>query len=358
LDFGAGFRVRADALGLQARYNFANRSQGANVYGSNDGTTWTLLTSRETTDTTAQGFAMETIPVRADVQGKSFQFFKVQVDDPGVPTDPAYPGLSSFSEMRIHGVRLETAQAISSATLSSSNPVPGQAVNGDTVTLDLVATQPLSAVTGAIEGINATVTSSDNQHWRATVVLPENVDYGRALRFAADYTTADGQVGSTVYQTTDGSTLQLWNNHVQIDAIARSWVDASTPQWPGTGTTADNGWRMFDGDITTATDTTTSNGWVTVTPADGSTLGIDAVRVRPRANFPARANGTVVQGSTDGGATWQTLVTITGITSDQQWYLFTLPQHESVPMVRILDEHGGNTNLAEVQLLQFHALPQ
>jgi hypothetical protein len=95
-----------------------------------------------------------------------------------------------------------------------------------------------------------------------------------------------------------------------------------------------------------------------VKPTDGSTLDIDAVRVRPRANFPARANGTVVQGSTDGGTTWQTFVTINGVTSDQQWYSFVLPQHESLPMVRILDEHGGNTDLAEVQFLQFHALPQ
>jgi hypothetical protein len=358
LDFGVGFQVRADAFGLQARYNFANRSQGANVYGSNDGTTWTLLTSRETTDTTAQGFVMETIPVRADVQGKTFRFFKVQVDHPGVPTDPAYPGLSSFSELRIHGVRLETAQAISTATLSSTNPEPGKAVNGDAVTLDLVATQPLSAVTASIEGVNALVTSSDNQHWQATALLPENVDYGRALRFVANYTTTAGQPGATVYQTTDGSTLELWNSHVQIVAVDRSWVNASTPAWPGTGTTADNGWRMFDGDVSTATDTTTANGWVTVTPTNGSALDVDAIRVRPRANYPARANGTTVQGSTDGGTTWQTLATITGVTIGQQWYTFTLPQHASVPTIRILDEHGGNTNLAEVQLLQFHGLPQ
>ncbi|MFC9693397.1 discoidin domain-containing protein [Kribbella sp. NPDC056951] len=350
LDFGAGFAVRADAFGLQARYNFGNRSQGANVYGSNDGTTWKLLTSRETTDTTAQGFAMETIPVRDDVRDKTFRFFKVQVDHPGVPTDPAYPGLSSFGELRIHGTRLETAQMISTATLSSSNPDPSTAVNGDTVTLDLVATQAIDAVSVAIEGVEAEVTSSDNQHWRATAVLPDDVDYGRALRFSADYTT-DGRPGATVFQTTDGSALALWNNHVRIMPVDRAWVNASTPAWPGTGSTADNGWRMFDGNLATATDTTSANGWVTVTPA--TPLEFDAIRVRPRVGFPARANGTTVQASNDSGATWQTLATINGVTSDQQWYVFALPQHVAAPMIRILDEHGGNTNVAEVQLLQF-----
>ncbi|MFJ8019303.1 putative Ig domain-containing protein [Streptomyces sp. NPDC096311] len=357
LDFGAGFRVQASAFGLQARYMFANRSMGANVYGSNDGQSWTLLTAHETTDTTAQNYAMETIPVRSEVKDQSFRFFKVQVDDPGVPNDPAYPGLSSFGEVRIHGTRIETVQALSSVKLSSDDAVAGQAVNGDTVTLDLVATQPLDKVDATIEGVAAKVTSTDSQHWQATAVLPDDVDYGRALRFTAEYTTADGRTGATVFQTTDGSSLQLWNTHVKVAGIKQAWVDASTPQWPGTGTTAANGWRMFDGDITTSTDTTTSNGWVTVVPTDGSALTFDAVRVHPRSGYASRANGTVLQSSTDGGATWQTVLTISGVTSDQQWYTFTPSKRQSIPMLRVLDDHGGNTDVAEVQLLQFDQLP-
>ncbi|GAA3774074.1 putative Ig domain-containing protein [Streptomyces phyllanthi] len=352
LDFGAGFRVRADAFGLQARYNFGNRSEGTNVYGSNDGDTWTLLTSRETTNTTPD-FRMETIPVLSEVQDRSFRFLKVQVDDPGVPTDPSYPGISSFSEFRIHGSRIETAQAVKSATLSSGNSDPGRAVNGDKVTLDLVATRSLADVDVRIEGIDAAVTSTDSEHWRATVVLPEDVDFARALRFTADYTTADGELGSTVFQTTDGSSLQLWNTHMVPVPIDPAWVDASTPQWPGTGTPAANGWRMFDGDIATYTDTTTANGWVTVKPTDGSSPALDAVMIRPRAKFANRANGTVLQGSTDGGNTWTTFLTISGVTSDEQWYTFKLPQRTVIPMLRVYDGHGGNTNLAEVQLLRF-----
>ncbi|MGI5459211.1 discoidin domain-containing protein [Streptomyces sp. CA-249302] len=356
MDFGAGFRVRADAFGLRARYNFANRSQGADVYGSNDGRTWTLLTSWETTNTTPK-FPMETIPVREQVKDESFRYLKVQVDDPGIPTDPNYPGLSSFSEFRIGGERVETARAVSSVSVSSDDADSGKAVNGDTVKLDLVATEPLAGVDAVIEGVTAKVTHTDDKHWQATAVLPDDVDFGRALRFSVDYTTADGRTGTTLTDTTDGSSLQLWNTHVTPVDVDKSWVDASSPQFPGTGTTAANGWRMFDGDLTTATDTTSGNGWVSVAPTDGSPLTVDAVMVRPRANFVGRGNGTLVQSSTDGGQTWKTLVTITGMTSDQDWYTFKLPQRTQTPLLRIYDGHGGFTNLAEVRLMRYDPTP-
>lgn len=351
LDFGEGYQASAEAFGLQARYNFANRSQGANVYGSRDGRTWILLTGQETTNTAAAGFALETLPVRDEVRGERFRYFKVQVDHPGVPTDPAYPGISSFSEFRIHGERVEVARAVTSATVSSSNPESATARNGDTVSLDLVASEPLAEVLAVIEGTVATVTSPDGTHWRAEAVLPADVGFGRDVQFTVDYTTAAGSPGATVTATTDGSRLALWNSAITRVPVAQAWVDASTPAWPGTGTTQQHAWRMFDQETTTYSDATTPNGWVSVTPTDGSRISVDVVRVYPRATQLSRANGTYLQGSNDGGATWQTFATVSGVTA-ASWYTITLPQRAEFAQVKVVDDHGGRLNLAELELLR------
>lgn len=105
IDFGEDYRVSVGAFGIQARFMFANRSQGANVYGSNDMSNWTLLTSRETSDTTSRNFEMEVTPVLPGLETAQFRYFMARVDHPGIPTDPAFPGISSYGEFRFHGMR-------------------------------------------------------------------------------------------------------------------------------------------------------------------------------------------------------------------------------------------------------------
>jgi hypothetical protein len=107
MDFGENYRVSVAGFGIQARYMFANRSQGANVYGSNDNVNWTLLTSRETTDTSGHNFEMEVIPVLPGLENQRYRYFMARVDHPGPPTDPAYPGISSYGEFRFYGTRYD-----------------------------------------------------------------------------------------------------------------------------------------------------------------------------------------------------------------------------------------------------------
>jgi hypothetical protein len=103
IDFGANYQVNATAFEFLARTGFPNRLQGANVYGSNDGQSWTLLTEKMTSQTND----WEKIAVKADQLDKNYRYLKIQVDQPGPDTDPAYPGIITRGEFHIFGTRIE-----------------------------------------------------------------------------------------------------------------------------------------------------------------------------------------------------------------------------------------------------------
>ncbi len=81
-DAGAGYRLRLDRVGLQARNTFPNRSQGTNAYGSDDGLTWTRLTTSENTGNDA---SVEYLDVDPQLRQKGFRYVRLQVDHPECP---------------------------------------------------------------------------------------------------------------------------------------------------------------------------------------------------------------------------------------------------------------------------------
>lgn len=134
-------------------------------------------------------------------------------------------------------------------------------------------------------------------------------------------------------------------------AVTEEMVTASTPPWgEPDGSPAANGWRAFDGDPATFTDTTEATSWIAVDPGERGPLTIDALRVHPRSSHVARANGTLAQLSRDGGESWQTFHTVAGV-NEARWYAATFPEPVEAPLLRLLDEHDGRSNLAEVELL-------
>ncbi|MEW1720327.1 Tat pathway signal protein [Streptomyces sp. NPDC093109] len=129
--------------------------------------------------------------------------------------------------------------------------------------------------------------------------------------------------------------------------VTREMAEASTVEWPGTGTKASNGWKLFDGDPATYTDTLAAESWVDVDAGAAGPVTIDKIRFHPRADQLSRANGTVFRGSDD-GVTWTDLHTISGV-SAARWYEAALGRTASYRKIRIYDNHDGRVNLAEVE---------
>lgn len=250
-DFGSAFRVEADRFGFQARDTFPNRAEGTNVYGSNDGATWTLLTEQPNA---GQDSSMEWVEVRAEARGQAFRFVKFQVDEPGVPSDPAYPGIWSIAEIRIDGSRVEAVGSMETVSMSSADAVAGRVVPGDEVTLSITGDPGSTDVAVTVLGQPAAVTSPEPGEWVARAVLPVSAQAGSGVAFTLDFTTPDGRQADTVYATTDGSTLFLSNDDGRIDSAFRDAtvlrpdgvVDAAWTQYTA---------KMFDGDPATHSDT-------------------------------------------------------------------------------------------------------
>ena len=301
LDFGAGYRVQADRFGLLARDTFANRSEGTNVYGSNDAVSWTLLTEHPNEGSDA---AVEYIDVRDEVQAERYRYLRLQIDAPGAPTDPAYPGIWTQADFRIDGVRTEVT----------------------------IEDQLTAARAADLSGYS-----------RASVVLFE--------RELDAVTTAAGEPDADTVALV-ARLHEAWDllGEPPFDTVdvATSWVTASTRSWDGKRDAAGNGWAMFDGDLATFTDTTAASGWVSVVPTDGRELTVEGVRFVPRATFATRAQGIQFQGSSDGGVTWTTFATVTGATDG--WNRIDLSAPVATTAVRVLAT-SGNTNLAEVELI-------
>lgn len=346
VDFGSGYRVKASAFDLQARQTFGNRSQGTNVYGSLDNVTWTKLTTTMTTNTNE----METLPVDSAYQSTAYRFFKVQVDQPGVPTDPNFPGIFSVAEFHIQGDRVEAIDRVASATISSNDPVAGIATNGDRVTVAFTSTEAISNVAGTIQGVPATIGGSGTS-WTASVVLPSTIPSGQFAAFSIGYLTADGRTADPLVATSDGSKVYLSNSAglvanvpaVTTPVSADGEVEATKQSWVN---------NMFDGNAATFSDVGPVNGsyYITLDFGDGGSLALDHadLLVRQDSNGTGRAGGLHIEGSND-QVTWTTVTNNAKPTLDwQNWGLRPGTTPTAFRYLKIANDNW--INIAELRL--------
>ena len=129
--------------------------------------------------------------------------------------------------------------------------------------------------------------------------------------------------------------------------LTQSMVIASSISWDNKFNAAQNGWRAFDGDTATSSDTKTGNGWVRVDLGAGNEQAIGSVKFYPRAGFAGRMNGALIQGSND-GTNFVTLYSISGV-SDYKWYRVSTNTDMAYRYLRYYTPNGGFANAAELE---------
>ncbi|HEX2143773.1 MAG TPA: discoidin domain-containing protein, partial [Glycomyces sp.] len=341
LDFGTQYRVAAEKIGLQARFSFPMRSQGTNVYGSNDGTTWTLLTERESGDTND----METIPVIAEHRGEQFRYFKLQVDNPGPPIDPAYPGIWSIGEFRVFGERSEVPGDITDVSVASPDALVSKVSAGDQVNVTFTSATPISDVAVNVGGQELAAASEDSLSWTATGTLGD-LTGGGVLDVAIDHTTEDGEKAATIHGSTDGTALYGSDERGLVDLADAQVVGAAGE--PDAGK-AGHAALMLDGNATTSSDVGAVDGEFSLIWDFGEGSQVTADRfdflARQDNNGMVRMADLVLEGSND-LESWTTLTDPTFKTLAWQ----NLPSKDDGGYRYVRVKNGALIDIAELRL--------
>ncbi|WP_247048339.1 putative Ig domain-containing protein [Arthrobacter rhizosphaerae] len=302
LDFGTRYRVAAEKFGLQARFSFPMRSQGTNVYGSNDGITWALLTERQTGDTND----METIPVKAEHRGKEFRYLKLQMDEPAPPIDPAYPGIWSIGEFHVFGDRSEVPGNITDVSVASPDALASRVTAGGKLNVTFTSAKPVSNVAVSVGGQQLAATSGDSLSWTATGTLGDLTGGGR-LDLVIDHTTKDGKTAATIHGSTDGTALYGTDERNLIDL-----ADAQVVKVDGSADSskATHSANMLDGKPATFSDVPAVDGqyYLIWDFGAGRQVSVDRFDYLARQDPEGvrRMNDQVLQGSNDLN-TWTTV---------------------------------------------------
>jgi hypothetical protein len=295
LDFGTRFRVAAEEFAFQGPYAFAMRSAGTNVYGSNDGIEWDLLSERPT----AEVNSWEHIPVVEEHRGEQYRYLKLQVDEPALPNDPAYPGIWIVDEFHIMGERSEVPGAIDTTSFTSPGALRERVTAGDTAELQFTSDEPIGDVAVTIGGHEVEAASEDGLSWTAALELGEDTPVGD-VPFSVDYTIG-GEAAPSVLGTTDFSRVYFSDERNIVDpgTFAEVVDDAGAPSPTAEAQAA----LMLDGKVESigALSGTTGEYHVTWDFGAGRAFTLDRVDflINQDTRYPGLIDTMVFQGSND-----------------------------------------------------------
>ncbi|WP_082927538.1 discoidin domain-containing protein [Paenibacillus oryzisoli] len=332
-DFKGGNLVTLSSVELLGRALY-DRIRGAVVQGSNDNTTWTTLTTAAVSTPNWQ-----VLPVSGNVPYRYIRIYNGN----------AWYG--NMAEVRFHG-KVENLSKIQSASISSAQSIASRIVPGNTVKLAIVAKEAIKDVKVAIQGQEATVSSTDNINWTATATLNQGVAAG-PLTYNILYNKQDGTAGYPATQTTDNTSLYLVD---ETDVITNITSNAnlidSTSGRTATQTLQQVNY-LFDSNASTGSDfrigsnNSGTGSYMILDFKAGNQAALTSVELLARQdqNY-GRINGTVIQGSND-NTTWTTLTKAAVSTRDWQ----TLKVNGKVPyrFIKIINPNAWFGNMNEVR---------
>lgn len=343
-DFGSGYRVQADAFGFLARDTFPNRAEGTNVYGSNNALDWTLLTERPNS---GDDVAIETIPVIEDERDTRYRFLKLQMDEPGVPSDPAYPGIWTLADFRISGERSEAVGSLDSVSISAPDSIAGRAVPGDRIEVQFTGPEGLTDIAVTIAGQDAEVEEVEPGEWVASIVLGAYTEPDVA--FSIDFATPDGQDADPVEATSDGSRIFVSSDENLLDNAFAS-ADVVGPDGLSNPTLAGQAAQIFDGNPSSHSDVRAIDGVIALTwdfgEGSNATLSGAELLVRQDGYGISRISNMRIEGSDD-RENW-TRLTPAVPQGTLDWQRWSVTANDGFRYIRLIN--GEIMGIAELRL--------
>jgi hypothetical protein len=339
LDFGPSFKVSANGFRLHAVLTFPERGGGIAILGSNDNENWTRLTPGMTSVVDD----WQELAVQDDLKNNRYRFLRIQMVQPS-------SSLLQLGEFRIFGQRHETVNKLSAVSMGSVQALRTRVIAGDTVALSFQSTEPINTVNATIQGLPATITTTDNLNWTASLVLTHATPAG-SVKFLLNYKTQDGLQAEPTFLLTDGNVLWISDqtNYIGNLLDITTMTDSSNRNTTDARNSASS---LFDRNLSSGTDLRVNGsgygGWLAFDFRGGGTALLSRVEITGKQDqFYTRINGAVVQGSND-YATWTTISNATFASSD--WQTLTINSTTPYRYIRIYNPNQWFGNMTELRL--------
>jgi hypothetical protein len=324
---------RAEVIGRQDQYS--SRINGTVVQGSNDNTNWTTMSNAA-----GNSADWQTLTV-----GSPQPYRYIRITNGG-------NWYGNMNELRLYGIAA-SSNKIATVSMSSAQALRTRIVPGNAVKLTFTAKEAISNVGVTIQGVAATVTTTDNINFTATATLNQGVAAG-AVKFAISYKQANGQDGFTSTATTDNTGLTLVDESDTIRNVATvaTLIDSSVNR--PASTTQGNVNNLFDANLGSISDfrigsnNSGAGSYITFDFKSGNQVNLTGVELAARQDqYYTRIKGTVVQGSND-NTNWTTLTGAAA--STPEWQTFAVTSAAPYRYIRIVNGGTWYGNMAEVRL--------